>query len=262
MFKRIQLLLIVSVCAGLLCSCAGNAVPAADTGEVKEENISENTDAADETEKDETKVTDEEDTKNDTVSDNADVQDETVTDETEVTDETVPEEDADLSEISDERPVFTDRANATEGIGEPKELHEGDVAPDFTVELATGELLTLSEYDDRIVLLNFWATWCPPCVGEMPAFERLNKEMGDDVLILSVDCGESRKDVDSFIAEYGYTYRIGYDQDYEINDYYPTDGIPYTLVIDHGIIKKIFVGAYDADTMYIEYGDAIKECAE
>ncbi|MBR5421387.1 MAG: TlpA family protein disulfide reductase [Lachnospiraceae bacterium] len=159
-----------------------------------------------------------------------------------------------------DKPEFKDRANATSGVGRPKELSEGDVAPDFTVELISGEMLTLSDYDDRVVLLNFWATWCPPCVGEMPALQKLYEEMGDEVLILGVDCAESRRDVTDFVNENGYTYPIALDEDYTVGYYYPSDGIPYTLIIDHGVIADIFVGANGADAMYREYSNAINAC--
>lgn len=156
---------------------------------------------------------------------------------------------------------FPDRPNATLGIGDPfVELSEGDVAPDFTVTLVNGDTFTLSDYDDEVVLLNFWATWCPPCVGEMPALQNLYED--GDAVIIGIDCGETKADVDSFVSENGYTYNIGYDEYYTVEDYYPTDGIPYTLIINKGVIYKIFVGAYGADVMYEEYGSAIAECLE
>ena len=155
---------------------------------------------------------------------------------------------------------FTNRPNANTKTGEIKELSEGDVAPDFTVKTNNGGTFTLSDHDDEVVIINFWATWCPPCVGELPAFERL-KEDGNAVVI-GIDCAESKKDVDDFIKKNGYTYTIGYDEDYTVEYYYPTDGIPYTLVINKGIIHNIFEGAFDAETMYQEYSSAIAECLE
>ena len=134
------------------------------------------------------------------------------------------------------------------------------MAPDFTVTLVNGDTFTLSDYDDEVVLLNFWATWCPPCVGEMPALQNLYED--GEAVIIGIDCGETKADVDSFVSENGYTYNIGYDEYYTVEDYYPTDGIPYTLIINKGVIYKIFVGAYGADVMYEEYGSAIAECLE
>lgn len=142
-------------------------------------------------------------------------------------------------------------------------LSEGDAAPDFTASLADGTTFTLSEQQGKVVLLNFWATWCGPCVREMPAFERLYAEYGEDAAILAVNCLEDTGTVDAFISENEYTFSIAYDTDGSINMRYPTQGIPYTLVIDkEGVIQKIYVGAADAETQYREYKSAIDSILE
>ena len=141
-----------------------------------------------------------------------------------------------------------------------QELAAGDTAPDFTAKLANGDSITLSEQTDKVVLLNFWATWCGPCVGEMPAFEKLAEEYQDEVVVLAVNCLEDEETVNQFIEENGYTFSIAYDVDGSINAKYPTSGIPYTLVIGKdGVIKKIYLGAQDAETQYNEYKNAIEE---
>ena len=141
-----------------------------------------------------------------------------------------------------------------------KELTVGNTAPDFTAELADGGSFTLSEQTDKIVLLNFWATWCGPCVGEMPAFEKLAEEYKEEVAVLAVNCMEDEGTVNQFIKENGYTFPIAYDEKGTINEKYPTDGIPYTLIISKdGVVKRIFVGAKDADAQYEEYKNAIEE---
>ncbi len=137
-------------------------------------------------------------------------------------------------------------------------LSEGDTAPDFTASLTDGTVFTLSEQQGKVVLLNFWATWCGPCVREMPAFEKLHEEYGEDVAILAVNCMEDEGIVDAFLDESGYTFPIAYDTEGDIILKYPSQGIPYTLVIDgEGIIQKIYVGAADAETQYQEYKSAI-----
>ncbi len=138
------------------------------------------------------------------------------------------------------------------------ELAEGDEAPDFTAVLADGGSFTLSEQEDKIVLLNFWATWCGPCVREMPAFEKLYGEYADTVSIVAVNSMEDQETVNRFISDNGYTFPIAYDEKGEISLKYPSNGIPYTLVIrPDGSIANIYLGAFDADTQYKEYKSAI-----
>lgn len=133
-----------------------------------------------------------------------------------------------------------------------------DLAPDFTATLADGSSFTLSEHRGSVILLNFWATWCGPCVGEMPAFEQLNNEYGDEVVILAVNCMEDENTVNQFIKYNGYTFPIAYDVNGAISDLYPTDGIPYTLVIGtDGTVLRTFIGADSADVQYREYKSAI-----
>lgn len=165
-------------------------------------------------------------------------------------------------DFSSEQPKeeFADRANADTGTGKVKILAEGDIAPEFTAKLVDGSTFQMSEHDDEVVLLNFFATWCGPCVREMPAFEMLKADGYENVSILVVDCMEKTKTVDSFVKENGYTFPISYDEDGRIEKYYPTDGIPYTLVIKKGIISKIYLGAMDAQTQYKEYKSAIEAC--
>lgn len=162
--------------------------------------------------------------------------------------------------VSDETESSIDestRANADTGFGDPVVLSEGDIAPEFTADLYGGGSFKMSEHDNETVILNFWATWCPPCVNEMPAFEMLKDD--GDVTIICINCMEDEKTVETFIEDNGYTFNIGYDTDGAIETYYPTDGIPYTLVIKNGVISHIFVGAYDAETQYQEYRNAIDE---
>ena len=82
-----------------------------------------------------------------------------------------------------------------------------------------------------------------------------------DIEIICINCMEDKNTVDQFIKDQGYTFNVGYDTDGRIEAYYPTDGIPYTLVINKGKIYRIYVGANGADEQYQEYKKAIDECA-
>ena len=176
------------------------------------------------------------------------------------TGDTEADEDAgEDTEVESDTPDLSGRANADTGEGEVVILEEGDIAPDFTAQLSGGGSFKLSDYDDKTVIINFWASWCGPCVGEMPAFEMLKDDNIEDLEIVCINCMEDQGTVDQFVSENGYTFNIGYDEDGRIETYYPTEGIPYTLVVKKGVISSIFVGAMDADYQYKEYKNAISE---
>ncbi|MCD8171370.1 MAG: TlpA family protein disulfide reductase [Clostridiales bacterium] len=137
-------------------------------------------------------------------------------------------------------------------------LKAGNKAPDFTAELIDGSSISLSDLKGKPVIINFWATWCGPCVREMPAFERLKEDFGDEIGIIAVNCGDDADTVKDFVDEYGYTFPVVLDGDYEVTMLYPSNSIPYTVVLDaNGKITHVSTGAYDADTMYDRYKEAL-----
>lgn len=137
-------------------------------------------------------------------------------------------------------------------------LEVGNHAPEFTAKLTDGTELALTDLRGKPVLINLWATWCGPCVREMPAFERLWEEFGDEIGIIAVNCGDDTETVTEFAEEYGYTFPIALDENLTISMMYPTNGIPYTVIVDeYGKITHISSGASDADTMYERYKEAL-----
>ncbi|MCD8280081.1 TlpA family protein disulfide reductase, partial [Enterocloster citroniae] len=139
-----------------------------------------------------------------------------------------------------------------------KPLKSGNKAPDFTAELIDGSTVTLSDFKGKPVIINFWATWCGPCVKEMPAFERLKENYGDEIGILAVNCGEDADTIKDFADANGYTFPIALDEEYQVSMLYPTNSIPYTVVIDgNGKVTHVSSGAVDADTMYERYKEAL-----
>ena len=181
-------------------------------------------------------------------------------DELELDDDELELDDDELELDDDELVLDDDEEYDDEEFSEDM-LKEGDAAPDFTAQLASGGTFKMSDCKDKIVLLNFWATWCDPCVGEMPAFEKLKNDNIKDLEIICINCMDEKETVDEFLKEQKYTFNVGYDEDGEIEDLYPTDGIPYTLVINKGKIYKTFLGAEEADKQYETYKSAINECA-
>ncbi|MCQ2417589.1 MAG: TlpA family protein disulfide reductase [Oscillospiraceae bacterium] len=139
----------------------------------------------------------------------------------------------------------------------------GNAAPDFTVDLNGGGSFTLSDAKGKVVLINFWATWCGPCCEEMPAFERINGEFSDKVQIVAINSSDSQTTVKQFVKENGYSFPIAYDPDYKVGALYPTSGIPYTIVVNpDGIISNTFLGARSATEQYAIYKQAIEDALD
>jgi thiol-disulfide isomerase/thioredoxin len=127
-----------------------------------------------------------------------------------------------------------------------KELEVGDVAPDFSVKTLKGEELTLSDLRGRVVLINFWASWCFPCVSEMPEIQKLYDEYSRDELeIIAVNVGEKENKVLDFLNNNpDYSFNIAVDEEYVVSEMYPTAGIPYTVIVSpDGVVAEIFLGA-------------------
>ena len=103
--------------------------------------------------------------------------------------------------------------------------------PDFTVYDGNSRPVKLSDYLGKPIVLNFWASWCGPCKSEMPAFQAVYQELGDQVQFLMVDVGEHMDEGSAFIASAGYTFPVLYDVDGNAAYAYQVSAIPTTVFI-------------------------------
>jgi len=117
-------------------------------------------------------------------------------------------------------------------------------APDFTLLGDDGKTHRLSDYRGKVVVLNFWATWCPPCRYEMPSMERAHKKVqGENIVLLAVNVGESEDKVFEFTGQYPVTFQLLLDTDGAVIKKYPVIGLPTTFVIDpRGVVTHRAVG--------------------
>jgi thiol-disulfide isomerase/thioredoxin len=141
----------------------------------------------------------------------------------------------------------------------------GVAAPDFALpRLAAGSspdqgLLSLTDLEGRVVLVNFWATWCAPCESEMPAMERLYQALPRDKFeLVAVSIDDIAGDVEGFQERYQLSFPILLDQDQAIYKIYQTMGVPESLLIDQaGRIVERYVGPREWDAP--EYVERIRD---
>ncbi len=106
-------------------------------------------------------------------------------------------------------------------------------AKDFTLKDITNKKINLKSYRGKVVMLNFWATWCNPCRMEMPSMEKVYQQFKDKgFVILSVASGDSKEDVSGFMKEYKLTFPALLDYDYVVSDNYKIWAVPTTYFIN------------------------------
>lgn len=136
------------------------------------------------------------------------------------------------------------------GLGVPKAPIAAD---DFRLASLAGANVRLSDYRGRVVFLNFWATWCPPCRSEMPSMERLHRRLrGRGLEIVAVDLQEDAAAVKSFVKDSSLTFTVLLDADGAVGGAWGAQSIPTTYLIDRGgniIARAIGSREWDSDAM-------------
>ena len=116
--------------------------------------------------------------------------------------------------------------------------------PDITLPTPDGETLSLSDYRGQVIFLNFWGTYCPPCVAEMPELQAVYQELeGQDFVLIGLNAEEKPETVQAFIEKNGITFPIIISDDATINPQYQLKHMPTTWFIDkNGILRGKIVG--------------------
>lgn len=125
---------------------------------------------------------------------------------------------------------------------------EGSAAPDFTVRDLAGQEVKLASLKGKVVLVNFWATWCPPCKEEFPSMMKLNQSMtGKQFQMMAISIDEDGKEaVESYFKKSGMALPVFLDNDGAVSRSYGTTGVPETFIVDKaGIIQKKIIGGMD-----------------
>jgi len=130
---------------------------------------------------------------------------------------------------------------------------QGFLSPDFELKTLEGETVKLSSLRGQAVLVNLWATWCPPCRAEMPAIEKVYNEYKDQglvVLAVNMTYQDSFSDIAPFLDKYGLTFPVLLDESSEVGTAYQLRSLPSSFFIDRaGIIKEVVIGGPMAEAL-------------
>lgn len=124
------------------------------------------------------------------------------------------------------------------------EVNIGTQAPDFTLQSLSGQNIHLAEHRGKVSIITFWASWCGPCRIELPHFEKLRKEIGEDrVAIIAVSADSKRKDIETFSKELNLDFPLLFDPKLKVNQLYRIRAMPTTFIVDkEGIIRHVHMG--------------------
>ena len=129
---------------------------------------------------------------------------------------------------------------------------EGFSAPDFTLDLLGGGQVTLSELRGKVVMVNLWASWCPPCRAEMPTLQRVyeaNRARGVEILAVNTTFQDTQADAAEFVRAFGLTFPIPLDRTGEVSRSYLLRALPTTFFIDRkGVIRQVVLGGPMSET--------------
>lgn len=153
-----------------------------------------------------------------------------------------------LTSVTTVPPSPPDNTSAPQAGGRTGAPGNRNAAPDFTVTDGGGNRVSTADLSGKPVILNFWATWCPPCRSELPAFDKLYRQYGNEVSFMMIDLTDGYREtvegVKKFISENGYTFPVYYDTEGSAAEAYNVSSIPFTVAVGrNGNIVGTHLGA-------------------
>jgi cytochrome c biogenesis protein CcmG/thiol:disulfide interchange protein DsbE len=133
------------------------------------------------------------------------------------------------------------------GTYREKVVVAGDTAPSFTIRADDGRTISRADFGGRLLVLNFWATWCPPCLQELPSLNEFQKTLADSgVVVLGVSVDQNTKTYESFLKRVNVAFLTARDPDAKLSSEYGTFQYPETYIIDRNgkVVEKV-IGATD-----------------
>lgn len=145
--------------------------------------------------------------------------------------------------------VGTIHAGTATGNQSLTPIPERPAAPDFDLKDPDDRPQRLDDYRGKPIILNFWATWCPPCREEMPSMQRAHEAVsGDGIALVAINVGEDADTIQQFLANYPVDFPLPMDLDSRVVQSYPVKGLPTTFVIDpDGRLAYVATGGREWD---------------
>jgi len=132
-------------------------------------------------------------------------------------------------------------------------LEVGQVPPDVAMKTLAGKPISLASLRGKVVLIDFWASWCAPCKEEMPFLERLQKRHGDRLVIVGVSVDNERANAEQFVRELKVTFPIVHDGKHTVADQYKPPRMPTSFILDReGKVRFVHAGFHKDDIAKIE----------
>lgn len=134
-------------------------------------------------------------------------------------------------------------------------IRVGDKAPDFKVVTETGRTVTPEDFGGKLLVLNFWASWCQPCVQEVPSLEAFHEELAKDgVVVLGVSVDKNEKLYNQFLKQFPVTFQVARDPSWDIAANYGTFQLPESYVIDRSgkVVQKIIAAQDWTNPAFVE----------
>jgi thiol-disulfide isomerase/thioredoxin len=151
----------------------------------------------------------------------------------------------DASAVVDRSGIQPDSINASSPYSQA-----GKIAPDFEFDLVEGSRVKLSDFAGHPILINYWATWCPPCREELPLIQDRLERYSPDLVVLTINAGEDPETVKNYIQQKAYSFLVLLDPEWKAEALYGIYAYPTSVFIDReGLIQARYVGGMSAEIL-------------
>ena len=150
----------------------------------------------------------------------------------------------------DGQPEVEKPSRASQDLSDDEKISTAK-APEFTLSDTNGDSLSLSDYKGRVVIINFWATWCAPCREEIPGFIKLQEKYNGELAILGISVDQDGpRVVPPFMERYGINYPVLYADGEIIRNYGGISGVPTTFLLDRNLVVQRYYVGYRPDYVF------------